>query len=426
MTEKFDLSETFARKLDSEDPLAHFRDRFYIPEDTIYVDGNSLGLLSKDSEASMQRVINEWKTLAINGWFIAERPWYYFSEDLGNLIAPLIGAKPNEVVATGTTTVNIHALVSSFYKPEGKKTKILADVLNFPTDIYALKSQIELKGLDPKENLILAPSVDERYLDEKIIIDLMKDDVALVFLPSVLFRNGQLLDMQFLTKEAHKRDILIGFDCSHSVGAIPHKFDEWEIDFALWCSYKYLNSGPGSTAYLYVNEKHFDKQPGLIGWFGNNKDTQFNMSLEFEPAQSAGRWQISSPGIIGAAAAEGALKIILEAGIDEIRKKSLKITSYFIYLIEQELSKPPYNFIIGSPEDEKKRGGHIALEREKYCFEIFETLKTYGVVPDFRPNNIIRIAPTALYNTYHDIWQIVQYLKKIINEKEYLKFSSNK
>ncbi|NHJ04054.1 MAG: kynureninase [Candidatus Heimdallarchaeota archaeon] len=420
MDNKFEISEDFAKKLDAEDTLAQFRKRFYIPQDTIYVDGNSLGLLSKDSETSLQRVINEWKTLAINGWFIAERPWYYFSEDLGKLIAPLVGAKPNEVVATGTTTVNIHALISSFYKPKGKKTKILADVLNFPTDIYALKSQIELKNLDPQEHLILAPSPDGRYLDEKIIINLMTDDIALIFLPSVLFRNGQLLDMSLLTEEAHKRGILIGFDCSHSVGTIPHYFNKWEVDFAVWCSYKYLNSGPGSSAYLYVNEKHFDRRPGLVGWFGNNKDTQFNMSLDFEPSNNAGRWQISSPGIIGAAAMEGAVKIILEAGIEAIREKSLKLTSYFIYLIDEILSKEPYNFIIGSPRDIERRGGHIALEREEYSFEICEALKSYGVVPDFRPKNIIRIAPTALYNTFLDIWQIVQYLKKIIDRGEYL------
>ncbi|HUU76742.1 MAG TPA: kynureninase [candidate division Zixibacteria bacterium] len=420
MDNKFEISEDFAKKLDAEDTLAQFRERFYIPQDTIYVDGNSLGLLSKDSETSLLRVINEWKTLAINGWFIAERPWYYFSEDLGKMIAPLVGAKTNEVVATGTTTVNIHALISSFYVPKGKKTKILADVLNFPTDIYALRSQIELKGLDPQEHLVLAPSSDGRYLDEKIIIDLMTDDIALIFLPSVLFRNGQLLDMSLLTKEAHKRDILIGFDCSHSVGAIPHYFNKWEVDFAVWCSYKYMNSGPGSSAYLYVNEKHFDRKPGLVGWFGNNKDTQFNMSLDFEPSDNAGRWQISSPGIIGAAAMEGAVKIILEAGIEAIREKSLKLTSYLIYLIDEILSKEPYNFIIGSPRDIKRRGGHIALEREEHSFEICEALKSYGVVPDFRPKNIIRIAPSALYNTFHDIWQIVQYLKKIIDRGEYL------
>jgi kynureninase len=423
MSHKFDTSEEFAHEMDKKDPLRKFREKFLIPKNCIYVDGNSLGLMAKAAEQSLLRVISEWKTLAIDGWFIAERPWFYFSEELGQMIAPIVGAKPNEVVATGTTTVNLHALVSSFYQPEGNKTKILADVLNFPTDIYALNSQVAIKDLNPKEHLVLTPSADGRTLDEKKIIELMTDDIALIVLPSVLYRSSQLLDMELLTKEAHKRDILIGFDCSHSVGAIPHKFNDWDVDFAFWCSYKYLNGGPGAPAFLYVNEKHFDIYPGLAGWFGNNKETQFNMSLEFEPADSAGRWQISSPGIIGAAAVEGALEVTLEAGIESIREKSLILTSYLMYLIDEVLSGVPYNFSIGTPREAKRRGGHIAIERENYAFEISEALKTKNVVPDFRPKNIIRVAPVALYNSFHDVWEVVQYLKQIVDDKEYQKFA---
>ncbi|MFW9924294.1 MAG: kynureninase [Candidatus Thorarchaeota archaeon] len=426
MSIKFEKSEEFARKMDKEDPLAHFRERFFIQKGIIYADGNSLGLMSKDSEKALNRVISEWKSIAIKGWLEAEKPWFYFSEELGSTIAPLVGALPEEVVCTGTTTINLHSLVSTFYKPKGSRTKILADELNFPTDIYALFSQILLKGYDPKTNLILAPSIDGRFLDEKIIVELMTDDVALIILPSVLYRNGQLLDMNYLTEKAHERNIMIGFDCSHSVGTIPHYFDQWNVDFAFWCSYKYLNGGPGAPAFLYVNKKHFNEYPGLTGWFGNNKETQFNMSLEFEPASTAGRWQISSPGIIGAAGIEGALQITLEAGIDAIREKSIIQTSYLIYLLDEILTNEPYNFILGSPRDASKRGGHIALEREKYSFEISEALKAHGVVPDFRPKNIIRIAPAALYNTYHDIWKIVQLLKQIIDNKEYEKFSSER
>lgn len=423
MEYEFTADEQASHKLDSED--LSFRDQFYLPEGTIYLDGNSLGLLSKEAEISVFKVLTEWKTLGIRGWLEGNPPWFYYAENLGRMASALVGAIPEEVVATGTTTVNLHSLVATFYHPEGNKTKILADELNFPTDIYALQSQIKLKGLNPKEHLILAPSKDGRFLDEEKIVELMDEDVALVSLPSVLYRSGQLLDIPYLTKEAHKRDIVIGFDCSHSVGVVPHYFDKWGVDFALWCSYKYLNGGPGSTALLYINKKHFNKEPGIAGWFGYVKEKQFDMLLDFEHAHSAGGWQISSPSILSTAPLEGALKIILKAGIENIRKKSLKMTSYLMYLIDELVSEEPYNFCVGTPREPHKRGGHVAVEHEE-GWRITEALKAKGVVPDFRPPNTIRVAPIPLYTTYHEIWTVVQYLKEIIDNKEYEKFSKER
>lgn len=417
----FQPDEKFSLDLDAEDSLQQYRDQFYIPENTIYVDGNSLGLFSKEAEQTLSRVINEWKNLAIRGWFEPEKPWFHFGEDLGALVSPLVGAKPEEVVATGTTTINLHSLVSTFYNPKiGEKTKILADELDFPTDIYALKSQISLKGLDPKDHLLLVPSDDGRTLDEDRIVEYMDKDVALIVLPSALYRSGQLLNMQYLTKEANKRKIPIGWDCCHSVGAVPHYFDEWGVDFAFWCSYKYLNSGPGGTAFLYINEKYFDKEPRLTGWFGYIKEKQFDMSHEFHHARSAGGWQISSSNILCSAPIEGALNIILKAGIDNIRKKSILMTSYLIYLVEKFLLHDPYNFRIGTPLDPAKRTGHIAVEHDTEAFRISECLiKNYNVINDFRPPNVIRIAPSPLYNKFHEIWQIIQFLKQIIDKKEF-------
>jgi kynureninase len=234
MTYQFQDTREYAENLDAKDPLKKFRNRFYIPKEyPIYLLGNSLGLLSKDAETSILRVVDDWKSMGIMGWFQEENPWYYFGEDLGALAAPLVGASRDEVVATGSTTINVHSVVSTFYQPSGKITKILADPLTFPTDLYALQSQIKLTGLSPDTDLVLVPS-DGRFLDEKQIVEMMTDEIALVFLPSALYRSGQLLDMPFLTQEAHKRDILIGFDCSHSVGAVPHFFDKWEVDFAVW------------------------------------------------------------------------------------------------------------------------------------------------------------------------------------------------
>ncbi len=412
--------------LDQSDPLAGFRQRFYIPENTIYVDGNSLGLLSKDAESSLQRVLNEWKTMGIKGWLDAERPWFHFAEEIGEMAATLVGAGKDELIFTGTTTVNIHSLVSTFYKPEGKRTKILADELNFPSDIYALEGQIRMRELDPAKELLLAKSPDGKTLDEEAIIAMMTEEVALVWLPSVLFGSGQLLDMERLTKEARHRGIPIGFDCSHSVGAIPHNFSQWGVDFATFCSYKYLNGGPGCSAFLYINKKHFDKTPGTPGWFGYVKEKQFDMLLDFEHAQSAGGWQISSPGILGSSTMEGSLKIINEAGIENIRKKSLQLTDFLLELLQPLLDEPKHELSIATPTEQQRRGGHIALSHPTEALRITEALKAKGIVPDFRAPDIIRIAPVALYNTFEEVWKVATILKEIMKKEEYKKYGKQR
>ncbi len=422
MRRKYTAEESFAGQLDAEDTLSEFREHFYIPEGTIYMDGNSLGLLSKEAEYSLKRVLNEWRDLAIKGWLKGKTPWFYMAEEIGNNAARLVGAKTKELILTGTTTINIHSLISSFYAPKGRKSKILADELNFPSDIYALKGQIKLKGLNPEEELVLVPSRDGYTLDEKEIVKRMDDNVALVFLPSVLYRSGQLLDMEYLTREAHKRDIPIGFDCSHSAGAVPHEFSKWGVDFALFCSYKYLNGGPGASAFLYLNEKHFDKEPYMAGWFGNRKETQFDLSLDFDQEPSAGGWQISSPGILGSSPLEGSIELINQAGIHNLRERSKELTSYLVYLINERITQEPYNFKILTPEEPEKRGGHIAITRDTEALRINEALKNKGVVPDFRPPDMIRIAPSPLYSTFYEIWQVVQFLKEIVDNKEYENF----
>lgn len=426
MKNQFEIDEQFARQMDAEDPLAGFRDRFYIPDDTIYLDGNSLGLMSRDSEESVNRVMNEWKKQAIRGWLDAEPAWFYLSEILGAKTAELVGAAPEEVVCSGTTTVNLHSLVATFYRPQNKRTKILADELNFPSDIYALKGHIKLKGLTVEDHLVLVPSRDGRVLDEDTIVEAMTEEIALVLLPSVLYRSGQLLDIPYLTKKAQKRGIIIGFDCSHSVGGVPHRFDEWGVDFAFWCGYKYMNGGPGSPAFLYVNRNHFQKEPLLAGWFGYVKEKQFDMSLDFQPAQGAGGWQISTPTVLSAAGVEGALKVHREAGIQRIREKSVRLTEYFIYLVDRLLPVESYGIRIGSPREPNRRGGHVTLEGGEDMWRIYRALKAGGIVPDFRPPDVIRFAPIALYNTYHDVWETVHRLKGIIDNKEYEVFAGER
>jgi kynureninase len=419
------LDEDYALKLDAEDPLAAFKGRFYHIPGAIYMDGNSLGLMSKDAEETLMRVVNEWKLLGIGGWSKGKIPWIDYGERLGDMEASLVGAEPGEVVVTNSTTVNIHNLVTTFYKPENTRRKILADELNFPSDLYALHAQIQLKGGNPEKDLILVKSRDGNLIEEDDIIDAMTQQVALALLPSVYYKSGQLLDMERLAREAHKEGIIIGFDCSHSVGVVPHHLDRWEVDFAVWCNYKYMNAGPGSTASLYVNKKHFRLQPLLAGWWGGDRATMFRMETHFEPAKNAAAWQIGTITMLSTAPLEGSLRMINEAGIDEIRKKSLKITDYLIFLIDEMLSEAPYNYSVVTPREPERRGGHVGVAH-KEGWRINQALIARGVIPDFRPPNVIRLAPIPLYISYHDVWKVAQHLKAVIESEEYRRFSDDR
>ncbi|TCP28952.1 kynureninase [Scopulibacillus darangshiensis] len=421
--EAFNPTYDYACELDRQDDLASFKDEFYKKKGTIYLDGNSLGLLSKRAESSLLSLLDSWKQYGIDGWTEGEHPWFYLSEKLGGLLAPLVGASSEEVVVTGSTTVNLHQLVSTFYNPEGKRTKILADELTFPTDIYALQSQVKLKGYDPADHLVQVKSRDGRMINEEDIIHAMTDDIALIVLPSVLYRSGQILDMARLTEEAHKRGILIGFDLCHSIGSIPHHFNEWDVDFAFWCNYKYLNAGPGGVAGLYVNKKHFSRTPGLTGWFSSQKDKQFDMDHELTPAEDAGAYQMGTPHVLSVAPLIGSLEMFAEAGIDRLRKKSLHITRYMMELVISELEG--MGFTIGNPLEDHKRGGHIYLEHPEAA-RICKALKENGVIPDFRTPNGIRLAPIALYNTYEEVWMAVGILKTIMKEEQYKKFKNER
>lgn len=409
--------------MDEKDELEAYRSEFYMNEDVIYLDGNSLGLMSKRAETALESLKESWKTYAIDGWTDGKHPWFYLSEKLGAMSAPLVGAKPKEVIVTGSTTTNLHQLTSTFFKPAGKRNKILADALNFPSDIYALKSQLQLKGLDPETHLMQVKSKDGNTLKTEDIIEQMTEEVALIVLPSVLYRSGQILDMKKLTEEAHKRNILIGFDLCHSVGAIPHHLSDWGVDFAFWCTYKHLNGGPGSVGALYVNEKHFDQAPGLTGWFSSSKETQFDMDHTLQKAADAGAYQIGTPHIFSAAPLLGSLEIFQEAGIERIRSKSLQLTDYLMALIENKLTE--FDFRIANPRHEEERGGHVYLEH-KEAARICKALKANGVIPDFRNPNGIRLAPVALYNTFEEVWESVHILKTIMEEKSYLQYENKR
>ena len=414
-------SADYARSLDAADTLAHFRHRFHLPAEGLYLDGNSLGLCSKDAEAQVLAALEQWRTLGIDGWMRADPPWFSIGEELGAAEAPLVGATPDEVIVTGTTTVNLHSLVSTFYQPTDTRRKIVATALDFPSDIYALQSQIAMRGGDPDRDLIRVASRDGRFIAEDDLIAALDETVALLLVPSVLYRSGQLLALARLAKAAHAVGALIGVDAAHSVGAVPHHFDADDVDFAFWCSYKYLNAGPGSAGAIYVARRHFGQVPGLTGWWGYHKERQFDMLHSWESAPGAGAWQISTVPVISISALRGSLKIFHEAGIENLRRKSLALTDHMIALIEAHgLTEAPYGFNIGTPREHARRGGHVSVEHVA-ASAICKALKQRGIVPDFREPNVIRLAPIALYTSFDEVRIVVETLKDVIDSGDHLK-----
>jgi kynureninase len=402
-----------ARELDGADPLAAVRERFHVPSDELYMDGNSLGLVSADATAALDHVVDEWTRLGVRGWTDADPPWFTYGERLGDRLAPLVGADPDEVVVANSTTVNIHTLVGTFYDTD-RGTKILVDELDFPTDHYAIRAQLRTRGIDPDEALRAVESRDGRTIDEDDVVAALDDDVGMVFLPSVLYRSGQLLDIDRITAAAHDVGAIVGFDLAHSVGVVPHHLSDASVDFAVWCHYKYLNAGPGALAGLYVDERHFGEMPALAGWWGHEKETQFEMRHTFTPAHSAGAWQIGTPPILAAAPLDGALDVTEAAGIDRLRAKSVALTEFLISLVDDRLPE----CTVGSPRDAARRGGHVAVEHPE-AYRVSEALTDRGVVVDFRPPNVVRVCPSPYYVGFEDIYRVVETFAEILQTEAY-------
>ena len=415
--------EAEAVERDRADPLARFAAEFHRRAGEIYLDGNSLGLLGRRAEASSLGAMGDWKERGIGGWLGAEPPWFTLAEALGERVAALVGAEADEVIVAGSTTSNLHQILATFYQPAEGRMKILADALSFPSDLYAIQSHLALRGRSAGDHLVLVPSEDGRTLDEDRIIAALTSDVALAVLPSVIYRSGQLLDMERLTREARARGIVLAWDCSHSVGAVPHRLGSWGADCAFWCSYKYLNGGPGAVGGLFVARRHFARKPGLAGWFGMRKDRQFAMGATFEPADGAGSLQVGTPHILSMAPLLGALEVIEAAGMDAIRAKSLALTRFLRELAEAELSE----FGVGcvTPREDLRRGGHIALTHPD-ASRVCRALLDAGVVPDHRPPDIIRLAPVALYNSFADVAGAVERLRRIFQERTFERYSSER
>lgn len=423
MTAEYRPGMDYAAELDARDALAPIRDRFYVNEDQIYMDGNSLGMCSRDAEEGVLRMLEIWKQHEIGLWNVEDGRYFRYPSILGGMLAGLIGADADEVTVTNSTTINIHQCLATFYKPTATRYKILVDELNFPTDRYAIDSQARLHGYDPAEAVVVVKSRDGRLIEEDDILAAMAEDVAIALLPSVLYRSAQLLDMARISKAARERSILIGWDLCHSIGAVPHDFKQIDPDFAIWCNYKYLSAGPGAIGGLYINRRHFGTRPGLAGWHGNRKETQFQLRGQHEPAPDADAWLTGTAPLLSMAALEGVLRIYRDAGMERVRAKSLHITKYLMFLIDTRLTQ--YGYGVGTPREDARRGGHVALEHAE-AYRICQALKTYGVIPDFREPNVVRLAPIALYNTYREVHRLVDILEEIAVNKEYEKHSNTR
>ncbi len=407
--------------LDRTNPLARFRAEFFLPSGKIYLDGNSLGLLSRRAEASLLRALEQWRALGIDGWTEANPPWLTLAETTAAQLAPLVGAEADTVCITGQTTANLHQLLATLYDPRHSTRRVIVgDTLNFASDTYALQSHLRLRGLDPATHLRLIASRDGRILRLDDILAAFTDDVQLVVLPAAVFTSGQLLDIATLTRKARERGIVIGWDLSHSIGAVPHRLDRDGVDFAFWCNYKWLNAGPGATGGLYLHRRHAARAPGLAGWWGVRATRRFAMSPEHEPAAGAAALHIGTPSILAIAPLLGSLELIAEAGgAEALRTQSLALTDFLIAQIDAQLM--PLGFSIITPRAAPGRGGHVALAHRE-AWRICQALKAAGVIPDFREPDIIRLAPSPLYTSFAECETAITRLKQIVEGREFERF----
>ncbi len=428
---QFSADEDFAKELDVQDPLRSFRERFHLPlgkngKPLIYFAGNSLGLMPKSAKQIVEQELHDWATLGVAAHLEGKTPWYSYHETLREPAARLVGAKPNEVICMNSLTVNLHLMMATFYRPTKSRFKILMEDPAFPSDTYAVKTQILHHELDPKEALILAsPRKRELTARTEGILDLMEKhaaELAVVLIGGVNFFTGQLFDIPTITAAAQKHGIAVGVDLAHAIANVPLSLHDWNVDFAIWCSYKYLNAGPGAVAGAFVHERHATNTdlPRLAGWFGNDPNTRFRMQLEpeFIPVPSADGWQVSNPPILAMAPLRASLAIFDEAGgMKPLREKSIRLTSYLQFLLESVLDRQsePHRqlkkgYTVITPRRETERGCQLSILVHEHGKEVFGKLEAAGMTCDFREPNVIRVAPTPLYNTFHEVWRFAKIL----------------
>jgi len=414
----YKASKEFALSLDAQDELRKYKDYFHIPvqkngEEYIYFCGNSLGLQPKKTKGFINQELQDWADLGVEGHLKAKNPWLPYHEFLSQSFARIVGAKKSEVVAMNTLTVNLHLMMISFYRPTSKRYKIIIESDAFPSDIYAVESQIKLHGFSTEEALIKLKPRDEesgvRTIDICEIIEKEGDSVALIMLGGVNYYTGQLFDFDRITDLAHKKNIKVGFDLAHAAGNVKLELHKWQVDFAVWCSYKYLNSGPGSIAGAFVHEKHHNSNiPRLAGWWGHNKESRFDMPENFSPIKTVEGWQISNPPILSLAAIRASLSIFDEVGLDRLVEKSKIMTGYLIFLlnnIETDRIK------IITPES---KGCQVSIRVINANKKLFQQIGKKGVIADWREPDVIRVAPVPLYNSFQDVFNFYKIIKRLL------------
>ncbi len=408
----------FARNMDLTDPLSSFRDQFHLPQKEgktlVYLCGNSLGLQPKSVQAAIDQELNDWAALGVDGHFKGRHPWKYYHHFLCEDAAQVVGAKPAEVVVMNNLTVNLHLMMVSFYRPTATRYKILMEATAFPSDQYAMETQVRFHGLNPADAIIeLKPRTGEFTLrTEDILSKIMdhKEDLALVMLGGVNYYTGQAFDMQAITNAAHEAGALAGFDLAHAAGNILLQLHNWEVDFAVWCTYKYLNSGPGGTSGVFVHERH-GNNPDLMrfaGWWGHDEQERFLMKKGFKPMEGAAGWQLSNAQIIPMAIHKASLQIFKAAGMENLRKKSEELTGYLAFI----LSDFKEHLQVITPADPKQRGCQLSILINRNGRHLFDYLEANHILPDWREPDVIRMSPVPLYNNFEEVYQMGESLKK--------------
>ncbi len=412
----FENNIDFAKSLDNEDELKDFRNQFHIPktstgEDCIYLCGNSLGLQPITTKAAIEQELEDWKKLGVEGHTQAKNPWLPYHELLTNNMANIVGALPTEVVIMNTLTVNLHLMMVSFYKPTPKKYKILIDWNPFPSDRYAIASQLKIHGYNAENGIVEPfPQNESSIITEEDILQIIEkegDEIALILIGAVNYYSGQVYNMEAITKAAHNKGCMVGFDLAHAVGNIDMQLHTIDCDFAVWCTYKYLNSGPGSLGGCFIHERHHKNKDlnRMEGWWGTNKNTRFTMEKTFDPIPTAEAWQLSNPPILSMAAIYASLQIFAKAGIKNLRTKSELLTSYLEFLIHDIAIK---NIRILTPSNKDERGCQLSLQVLDKSKDLYNKLTANGIIADWREPDVIRIAPVPLYNSFEDVWRLVQ------------------